>query len=233
MTAPFVSAAGLAVIPRLKAVRGVVLDLDAVLTYLPSVHAAAWQRVFDGLLREVTVPEPLRIRPFDVRSDYRNLIAGRGGAAAVAAFLASRGMKLPLGPPADPPGFRSLRAVEAYHDRVFGAYVRRHATVASPGAMRLVSALTRAGVPVVVSSPLGGTRDGVVAARRTGAGLIVALDRARSPRTELALMRAGAHLVLGDTTALLEPADTHGRPGRDPRTPAGVRRHLRGRAPVS
>jgi len=67
-------------------------DVDGVLTDTASVHAAAWKRVFDELLRARCGPSFV---PFDARDEYREHVDGRRRRDGARAFLASRGIALP------------------------------------------------------------------------------------------------------------------------------------------
>ncbi|MBE1878263.1 HAD family hydrolase [Myceligenerans pegani] len=74
----------------LEAVDAVVLDTDGVITDTARVHAAAWKRVFDALLRERG-----RQPPFDAGSDYLTYVDGRSRADGARGFLRSRDLELP------------------------------------------------------------------------------------------------------------------------------------------
>src|SRR5690554_587560 len=80
----------------------VLFDLDGVLTRTAAVHAAAWKRLFDGLLerRAERTGEPFV--PFDEVADYVEHVDGKPRHDGVTAFLESRGIDLPDGEPDDP-----------------------------------------------------------------------------------------------------------------------------------
>src|SRR5215218_1318047 len=80
----------------------VVFDTDGVLTDTARVHAAAWARLFDDYLERRAACHGERFRPF-TEADYLRHVDGRPRYDGVAAFLASRGIVLPWGDPADPP----------------------------------------------------------------------------------------------------------------------------------
>lgn len=93
-------------VDRLEAV---VFDTEVVLPDTASVHAAAWRRLFDEYLmrRASQCHEPFRAF---TEGDYLRHVDGRSRDDGVAGFLASRGIALPWGDPADPGPRDGLRA---------------------------------------------------------------------------------------------------------------------------
>lgn len=78
-------------------------DLDGVLTKTAKVHNAAWKETFDEFLRGWAERNGRPFVPFDSQHDYNSYVDGRPRADGVRTFLASRGIVLPEGAPADPP----------------------------------------------------------------------------------------------------------------------------------
>lgn len=88
-------------------VRACIFDLDGVLTASARLHAAAWQETFDELLarhHEGAHEDFGPWRPFGRRDDYFRYLHGRRRLEGIHEFLASRGIRLSNGSPADPPG---------------------------------------------------------------------------------------------------------------------------------
>lgn len=88
--------------PALK-FKGVILDLDGVITRTASVHSAAWKEMFDEFLENHAKENN---RPFMQFSsdDYLQYVDGKPRQHGVTSFLESRGIELPLGDPDDEPG---------------------------------------------------------------------------------------------------------------------------------
>lgn len=116
------------------------------------MHAAAWKTAFDACLRDNPPPDPAARRPFDPGDDYRRHVDGRARLDGAAAFLASRGLRLPAGDPGDPPGTGTVRAVAALKERLFTERLGAGGIEAYPGTVRLLRALKRAGVPRAAAS---------------------------------------------------------------------------------
>jgi beta-phosphoglucomutase family hydrolase len=82
---------------------GAVFDMDGVVTRTAAVHSLAWKRMFDEFLRERAAARGEPFREFTHEHDYRSYVDGRPRYQGVAAFLASRGIELPVGTSEDAP----------------------------------------------------------------------------------------------------------------------------------
>ena len=129
----------------------VVFDTDGVLTDTARVHAAAWKELFDAYLEARAARHGERFRPF-TPGDYQRLVDGRPRYDGVAAFLEARGITLPWGDPADPPGLETVCGLGNAKDRRFAAQLRRHGATAFPSSAALVGRLRTAGVRTAVVS---------------------------------------------------------------------------------
>jgi alpha,alpha-trehalase len=98
----------------------VIFDLDGVITDTASVHAAAWKRVFDDVLREHAERVGEHFRPFD-DDDYIRYVDGKPRYEGAQSFLASRDITLPMGTPDDEP---SAQTVSGVGNRKDAEYVR-------------------------------------------------------------------------------------------------------------
>jgi len=86
-------------------IRVCLFDLDGVLTDTASVHAAAWQHMFDDFLRS---RDGEGFTPFDPHDDYDSYVDGKPREDGVRDFLASRDIKLPEGAPDDGPDAQTV-----------------------------------------------------------------------------------------------------------------------------
>lgn len=87
--------------PRLH--DAVIFDLDGVVTDTAALHEAAWTALFDDFLARRAVDSHEDHSPF-TGDDYRRFVDGKTRHDGVTAFLASRGISLPLGKPSDEDG---------------------------------------------------------------------------------------------------------------------------------
>jgi HAD superfamily hydrolase (TIGR01509 family) len=91
----------------------VVFDTDGVIVDSTALHAGAWKEAFDPCLTEAGQP------PFDATADYLRWVDGKPRVDGAADFLASRGLKLPLGDPSEGPGTKTVHAVAARKEHSF------------------------------------------------------------------------------------------------------------------
>ena len=127
----------------------VVFDLDGVVTRTATVHAAAWQRLFDGFLEH---RDGSGYQPFDVTADYLAYVDGRQRYDGVRTFLASRGIRLPEGTPADPPGEATVCGLGNAKNRSFLAALEGTGVAVYEDAVDLIRRLRDAGIAVACVS---------------------------------------------------------------------------------
>ncbi|MGW8399357.1 HAD family hydrolase [Streptomyces lydicus] len=126
----------------LHSIGAVVLDTDGVITDSARVHAAAWKDAFDPALAAAGGQ-----RPFDPVQDYLRHVDGRARLDGAAAFLASRGLDLPLGEEGDAPGTDTVHAVAARKDELFTARLEAGGIEVWPGTVQLLRVLRQERVP--------------------------------------------------------------------------------------
>jgi alpha,alpha-trehalase len=78
----------------------VIFDLDGVVTDTASIHAKAWTSMFDDFLAKRPARDGENHSRF-TSDDYRHFVDGKPRDAGVTDFLASRGISLDRGSPAD------------------------------------------------------------------------------------------------------------------------------------
>jgi beta-phosphoglucomutase family hydrolase len=99
--------------------RAAILDLDGVITRTASVHARAWQRMFDAFLAGRPPRAGEDHAPFDIELDYRRFVDGKPRLDGVRSFLASRGIRLPEGGHDDAETVESVRGLGRRKNRFF------------------------------------------------------------------------------------------------------------------
>jgi len=140
----------------------VILDMDGVVTDTASLHQLAWRRTFDRFLAHRGPRAGENHQPFS-QDDYRHFVDGRSRYDGAAAFLASRGVVLPLGDPADPDSAETLCGLGNRKDTCFMELVR-HRGVEDFGST----------VAFVRACRLAGLRTAVVSASRNCATVLAA-----------------------------------------------------------
>ena len=130
----------------------VLFDLDGVLTRTAGVHAAAWKKLFDAFLQHDAARSGEPFVPFDIQVDYRRYVDGKPRQDGVAAFLESRGIRLPAGSPGDGPDKRTAQALGKLKDRYFRQHLDEHGVEAYEASIELVRALRAQEVRTAVVS---------------------------------------------------------------------------------
>lgn len=129
----------------------VIFDLDGVVTDTASVHRAAWQRLFDTVLSDPRMPATALAVPFR-DSDYFTLLDGRPRELGILAFMRSRGVDLPPGDPADPPGAWTAVGLGKIKNGLFLEELSRNGVQTFPGTVDLITRLRASQVPIALVS---------------------------------------------------------------------------------
>jgi len=119
--------------------RAVLLDLDGVITPTAQIHERAWAQLFAAY--QFT------------SADYLAYVDGKNRYEGVRSFLESRGVDLPYGDPADPPGDDTICALGNRKNVLFNEIVASGPVAPYPGTVALLDLLDRQGtLQAVVSS---------------------------------------------------------------------------------
>jgi HAD superfamily hydrolase (TIGR01509 family) len=117
-----------------------------VLTPTADVHMRAWCQMFSRYFTEHDVA------PAYTSADYFTYVDGRPRYDGVRAALASRGIELPEGDPADGPGAETVCGLGNTKNALFDRMLRDDGVVAFPGTLDVLDALAARGVAVAVVS---------------------------------------------------------------------------------
>lgn len=145
----------------------VVFDMDGVVTDTAALHAKAWKRLFDAVLKDDRAKTDAggTPRPFDADADYRRYVDGRSREDGVAAFLGARGIEIPAGTPLDPPGHWTVYGLAARKNEIYRQHLAEHGVRVFAGTVELLERLRAGGVPVAL-----------VTASRNAEALLAAAD---------------------------------------------------------
>lgn len=145
-------------------IRACLFDLDGVLTQTAKVHAAAWKEMFDDYLRQRAKRCGEPFVPFDAVADYEAYVDGKPRADGTRSFLASRGITLPEGTPADPPTAETVQGLSTRKNKLVLDLIRRDGVHVYEGSVRYLQAVRGAGLPRAVVSSSANCRDVLIAA---------------------------------------------------------------------
>ena len=126
--------------------RGVLFDLDGVITPTAVVHMRAWAQMFGDVLAERGVTEPY------TDQDYFDHVDGKPRYDGVRSFLASRGLELPEGSPDDPTSAETVCGLGNRKDEAFGRALHQDGVQPYPGSLALLEQLRTRGIPMAIVS---------------------------------------------------------------------------------
>ncbi len=130
----------------------VLFDLDGVLTPTAELHQRAWTRMFDEFL------VPRGEAPF-TEGDYLAYVDGKPRFDGVRSMLASRGITLPEGDQAEPPGDTTVSALGNRKNDVFQTVLRDEGIAPYPGSLRFLDHLATGDTKVAVVSSSRNARE--------------------------------------------------------------------------
>ncbi len=154
-------------------------DLDGVLTPTTDVHMRAWRAMFAAFFAAEGLEPPYG------DADYYAHVDGRPRYDGVRAVLASRGVVLPDGDPADPATARTVCGLGNAKNDVVDRLLASEGIAAYPGSLALVELLAARGVPMAVVSSSRNT-GAVLAAAGLAGRFVVVVDGVVAAREGLA-----------------------------------------------
>jgi beta-phosphoglucomutase-like phosphatase (HAD superfamily) len=134
-------------------VRSCVFELDDVLVGSAGLHREAWTNTLNELLAARSETSYGRLSaPFNPRTDYSEHIEGRPRLEGVRAFLASRGIRLPEGEPADAPGAETVHGLANRKNEWLGRLLEQRGIGAFDGVRHYLELAHDAGISCAVVS---------------------------------------------------------------------------------
>ena len=144
---------------RLLTLRGVLFDLDGVLTPTVDVHMSAWSRLFTDFLESRGMSEPY------TDTDYFAYVDGKPRYDGVRSMLASRGILLPDGNPTDSPELDTVCGLGNRKNAAFNATLAEEGVHPYAGSLRFLDFVEAAGLAVAVVTS---SRNGEMVLRAAG-----------------------------------------------------------------
>jgi beta-phosphoglucomutase-like phosphatase (HAD superfamily)/SHS2 domain-containing protein len=129
-----------------------IFDLDGVVTQTATLHARAWQGLFDEFLSERARLTGTDFVPFDPEADYRRYVDGKSRLEGILSFLAARSIDVPVGERLDQPEHVTAHGLASRKDRYFVELLAREGVQVSGPALALLREARGRGVPIAVAS---------------------------------------------------------------------------------
>ncbi|MFW5837807.1 MAG: HAD family hydrolase, partial [Desulfovibrionaceae bacterium] len=132
--------------------KGVVFDLDGVITDTIKLHQQAWEQMFNEFLKERAEQEKEPFNPFDPFDDYQKFVDGKPRFEGVMSFLKSRGIQIPYGSDDDPPEARTICGLGNKKNLAFQKVLKEQGPEVYDASVAFVKSLKQSGVKVAVAS---------------------------------------------------------------------------------
>lgn len=136
----------------LKEFKGVILDLDGVITGTARVHGIAWESMFNDYLKMVAERDNTPFVPFDREKDYLEYVDGKPRMDGVKSFLESRGIQLPFGDFDDPPDAETICGLGNRKNKDFQKVLRKEGPDVFDSTMAFIKACKKRGIKIGVAS---------------------------------------------------------------------------------
>jgi hypothetical protein len=135
-----------------------VFDIEGVLVASVVLHVAAWTMAFDEFGWKRTERTGGSFPPFNPRTDYIDHIHGKPRLEGVHSFLVSRGIRLPEGDPADPPGTETVYGIANHKNELLQRRIDELGVTAYEGSWQYLETALETGVHTAVVSASAHTR---------------------------------------------------------------------------
>lgn len=145
--------------------KGIIFDLDGVITQTAKLHFKAWKNTFDEYLKNYAEKKNHDFRPFDYNRDYIPFVDGRSRYQGVKAFLDSRGITIPYGKAADKPSQNTVCGVGNSKNLLFRKLVEKQGVDIYGGSIELIKELKEKGMKIAVATS---SKNGSYILTRTG-----------------------------------------------------------------
>ncbi len=136
--------------------KGIIFDLDGVITQTAKLHFQAWKQVFDTYLKgkgpDYDGGRAADFVPFEYERDYIPYVDGRSRYEGVKTFLESRGIEIPYGKPEDDPRQNTVCGVGNRKNKLFRALIEREGVDAYPHAVEFIKELGERGIKTGVAT---------------------------------------------------------------------------------
>ena len=150
-----------------EGIKGLLFDLDGVLTQTAKVHFKAWKQTFDEFLKNRDGDDQSHdgenLQPF-TQDDYNEYVDGMPRYDGVRTFLKSRGIELPEGSPDDGPDEQTIDGVGNRKNDLVLKIIHDDGVEPYDGSVAYIKAAKAAKIPMAVVSASANCKDVLKAA---------------------------------------------------------------------
>ncbi len=135
-----------------KKFKGIIFDLDGVVTGTARVHGLAWESMFNNYLKMKADHDGTAFVPFDREKDYLEYVDGKPRMKGVESFLESREIKLPFGDYDDPPNKETVCGLGNRKNKDFQKVLRKEGPDVFDSTITFIKSCKKRGIKIGVAS---------------------------------------------------------------------------------
>ena len=132
--------------------KGVIFDLDGVVTGTAKIHSLAWESMFNTFLKEYAEANSEPFVPFDPAHDYLGYVDGKPRMEGVRSFLESRDIELPFGEINDIPEMPTICGLGNRKNEVFTEILIKEGPEVFQSTVDFIHELKSKGIRIGVAS---------------------------------------------------------------------------------
>ncbi len=132
--------------------KGVIFDLDGVVTGTAKIHSLAWESMFNAFLEEYSEANDEPFVPFDPTMDYLGYVDGKPRMEGVRSFLESREIELPFGEIDDVPEMPTICGLGNRKNEVFTEILIKEGPEVFQSTVDFIHELKSRGVRIGIAS---------------------------------------------------------------------------------
>lgn len=132
--------------------KGVIFDLDGVITGTAKIHSLAWEAMFNSFLKNFAEVNNEPYVPFDPAHDYLKYVDGKPRMEGVKSFLASRDIEIPYGELDDIPEQETVCGLGNRKNSLFTEILIKEGPEVFQTSVEFIKALKARGVRIGIAS---------------------------------------------------------------------------------
>ena len=132
--------------------KGVIFDLDGVITGTAKIHSLAWEAMFNSFLKNYAEVNNEPYVPFDPSQDYLKYVDGKPRMEGVKSFLASRDIEIPYGELDDIPEQETVCGLGNRKNSLFTEILVKEGPEVFLSSVDFIKALKARGVRIGIAS---------------------------------------------------------------------------------
>jgi beta-phosphoglucomutase family hydrolase len=132
--------------------KGVIFDLDGVITGTAKIHSLAWEAMFNSFLKNYAEVNNEPYVPFDPSHDYLKYVDGKPRMEGVKSFLASRDIEIPYGELDDIPEQETVCGLGNRKNSLFTEILIKEGPEVFQSSVEFIKALKARGVRIGIAS---------------------------------------------------------------------------------